>query len=91
MYSNKDTNSPTAAGRQDLKWEPAKKTNKTFVDPMCERRTVLRSAASSKSFIVFTLGPYLVAAVGASWELDEIRTATPKGGGAHAVEPEEKD
>lgn len=55
----------------------------------------MRSAASSKSFIVFTLGPYLVAAVGASSELREIRTATTKkggaGGGLHAVEPEEKD
>lgn len=30
---------------------------------LCERRTVLRSAASSKSFIVFTLGPYLAPAV----------------------------
>lgn len=75
---------------EDFKWEPSVE-NKTVVDLLCERRTVLRSAASSKSFIVFSLCSYLVAAVGASWEPDEIRPATPAVGVLCAVELEEKD
>lgn len=57
---------PTAAGRQDFEVRRKWKKNKLLVDVLSERRSVLRSAASSKSFIVFTLGPYLAAAVGAS-------------------------
>lgn len=61
--------------------EKLSEKNKMSEDLLCERRTVLRSAASSKSFIVFTLGAYLVAAVGASWEPNEIQWATPRSGG----------
>lgn len=54
--------------------------NKTFVELLCETRTVLRSAASSKSFIVFTLCPYLVAAVGAQSSMTFRRPPTAEGG-----------